>query len=87
MERHAVHAACLLRQGKRSDQEEPRKLCNGSVMNAASGDTVDVGDSSDVLILRNSLKGKSSPGNPAYRPVRRFFSMTYGGLSKLTVTR
>jgi hypothetical protein len=39
-------------------------------MNPADRDTVDVGDKRRALILRNLLKGKSGPRNPAYRLAR-----------------
>ena len=42
-------------------------------MKPAVRDTVDVGDTSGVLILRNLLKGKNGPENPAYRLIRHCF--------------
>lgn len=45
-------------------------------MKPANGDTVDVVETSDLLILRNLLKGKSGPENPAYR-LTRYSSLSY----------
>ncbi len=38
-----------------------------------AGNTRNSYNSSGLLILRNLLKRKRAPENPAYRPVRHFF--------------
>lgn len=53
-------------------------------MKPASGDNFDVVDSSGLLILRNLLKGKNAPENPAYRLIRQ--SLVHSCLNSLTPT-